>query len=76
MGRACSTNGEKRNVCSILVGKPEGKRSLGRPKHRWMDNIKMNLRETGWGGIDWINLARDRDQWRALMNTVMNLQVT
>jgi hypothetical protein len=54
--------GEKRNGYRILVGKPEGKRPLGRPTSRWMDNIKMNLRETGWGGMDWIDLARDRDQ--------------
>jgi hypothetical protein len=58
-----------------LVGKPEGKRSLGRPTRRWVDNIKMDLRETGWDRMDWIDLARDRDQWRALVNTVMNLRV-
>jgi hypothetical protein len=57
------------------VGKSEGKRSLGRPRRRWEDNIKLGLRETGWGGMDWIDLARDRDQWRALVNTVMNLRV-
>jgi hypothetical protein len=56
-------------------GKPEGKRPLGRPKCRWVENIKIDLRETGWDGIDWITLAQDRDQWRALMNTVMNLWV-
>jgi hypothetical protein len=59
----------------ILVGKPEGKRPLGRPRRRWVDNIKMNLREIGWHGVDWIELAQDRDQWRALVNTVMNLRV-
>jgi hypothetical protein len=59
---------------SILVGKPEGKRPLGR--RRWVDNIKMDLREIGWNGVDWIDLAQDRDQWRALVNTVMNLRVT
>jgi hypothetical protein len=75
MGRACSTNGERRNVYRILVGKPEGKRPLGRPRCRWMDNIKMNLRERGWDGMDWIDLAQDRDQWRALVNTVMNLWI-
>jgi hypothetical protein len=53
----------------ILVGKPEGKRPLGRPTHRWDDNIKMDLRDIGWGGMDWIDLARDRVQWRALVNT-------
>jgi hypothetical protein len=67
--------GEKRNVCRILVGKPEGKRPLGRPRRRWVDNIKMYLREIEWDGEDWINLAQDRDQWRALVNTVMNLRV-
>jgi hypothetical protein len=56
--------GEKRNACRILVGKPEGKRPLGRPRRMWEDNIRMDLREIGWGGIDWIDLAQDRDQWR------------
>jgi hypothetical protein len=67
--------GEKRNVYRILVGKPEGKRPLGRPRRRWEDNIRLDLREIGWGGMDWIDLAQDRDQWRALVNTVMNLWV-
>jgi hypothetical protein len=67
--------GEKRNAYRILVGKPKGKRPLGRPRHRWVDKIKMNLKEIGWGGMDWINLAQDRDQWRALVSTVMNLRV-
>jgi hypothetical protein len=58
-----------------LVGKPEGKRPLGRPRRRWEDNIKVDLRKKGWGGMDWIDLAQDRDQWRALVNTVMNLRV-
>jgi hypothetical protein len=58
-----------------LVGKPEGKRPLGRPRRRWEDNIIMDLREIGWGGMDCIDLAQDRDQWRALVNTVMNLRV-
>jgi hypothetical protein len=66
---------EKRNVYRILVGKPEGKRSLRRPRRRWEDNIKMDLRGIGWGGMDRIDLAQDRDQWRALVNTVMNLRV-
>jgi hypothetical protein len=57
------------------VGKPEGKRPLGRPRCRWEDNIKMDLRETGWGGMDWIDLAEDRGQWRALVNIAMNLWV-
>jgi hypothetical protein len=67
--------GEKRNAYRILVGKPEGKRPLGRPRCRWVDNIKMDLREIGWDGMDWIDLAQDRDQWRVLVNTVMNLRV-
>jgi hypothetical protein len=67
--------GEKRNAYRILVGKPEGKRSLGRPRCRWVDNIKIDLREIGWDGTDWIDLTQDRDQWRALVNTVMNLRV-
>jgi hypothetical protein len=67
--------GEKTNAYRILVGKPEGKRQLGRPRHRWVDNIKMGLRETGWDGMDWIDLPQDKDQWRALVDTVMNLQV-
>jgi hypothetical protein len=73
MGRAWSTNGEKRNAYRILVGKPEGKRPLGRPRRNWVDNIKIDLREIEWDGIDWIDLAQDRDQRRALVNTVMNL---
>jgi hypothetical protein len=57
------------------VGKPEGNRLLGRPRHRWEDNIKMGLREIGWDGVDWIDLAQDRDQWMALVNVVMSLRV-
>jgi hypothetical protein len=64
--------GKKRNAYWILVGKPEGKRPLGRPKCRWVDNIKIDLREIVWDGVDWIDLAQDRDQWRALV--VMNLR--
>jgi len=67
--------GEGRGVYRVLVGKPGGKRSLGRPRRRWEDNIKMDLQEVGWGGIDWIDLAEDRDRWRALVNAVMNLRV-
>jgi hypothetical protein len=67
--------GEKRTAYRILVGKPEGKRPLGRLRRRWEDNIKKDLRETGWGGMDWIDLAQDRDQWRALVNTVLNVRV-
>jgi hypothetical protein len=66
---------EKRNAYRILVGMPERKRPLGRPRGRWVDNIKMDLREIGWNGMDWIDLAQNRDQWRALVNTLMNLRV-
>jgi hypothetical protein len=62
MGRACSTNGEKRNSYRILVGKPEGKRPLGIPRRRWLDSIKIELREIGWYGMEWIDLVQDRDQ--------------
>jgi hypothetical protein len=75
MGRACSMNGEKRSVYRILVGKLEGKRSLGRTICRWVDNIKIYLREIGWNGMDWIHLAQDRDKWRALVNTIINFRV-
>jgi hypothetical protein len=68
--------GEKRNACRILVGNPEGKRALGRPRRRWMDNIKIELREIGWDRGDWIDLAQDRDQWRALVRAVMNFRVS
>jgi hypothetical protein len=67
--------GEKRNACRILVGKPEGRRPLGKPRRRCVDNIKIDLREIGWDGVDWVDLAQDREQWRALVNTVMNLRV-
>jgi hypothetical protein len=67
--------GENRNAYRILVGKPEGRRPLGRPRRRWVDNIKTDLREIGWDGMDWVDLAQDRDQWRAVVNTVMNLRV-
>jgi hypothetical protein len=65
--------GVKRNAYKILVGKPEGKRPLGRPRRRRVDNTRMDLREIGWDGMDWIDMAQDRDQWRALVNTVLNL---
>jgi hypothetical protein len=67
--------GERRGAYRALVGKPEGTRPFGRPRRRWEDNIKMDLREVGRGGMDWINLAQDRDRWRAVVNTVMNLLV-
>ena len=66
---------ERRGVYRVLVGKPEGKRPLGRPRRRWEDNIKMDLQEVGCGGMDWIELAQDRDRWRALVNAIMNLRV-
>jgi hypothetical protein len=65
----------ERNVYKVFMGKPEGKRPLGRPRRRWEDGIKMYLREIGWGSVDWIQLAQDRDRWRAFVNTVMNLRV-
>ena len=67
--------GESRCVYRVLVGKSEGKRPLGRPRRRWEDNIKVDLQDVGCGGMDWIDLAEDRDRWRALVNVVMNLQV-
>jgi hypothetical protein len=67
--------GRKRNVYRVLVGKPEGKRPLGRTRRRWMDSIKTDLRELGWDGMDWIDLAQDRYQWRALVITVMNYKI-
>jgi hypothetical protein len=75
MGTTCSTNGEKRNAYRTLVRNPEGKRSLGRPRRRWVDNIKMDLSEIGWNSMDWIDLAQDMDQWRYLVNAVVNLRV-
>ena len=69
------SKGEGRGVYRVLVGKPEGKRPLGRPRRRWEDDIKMDLQEVGYGGMDWIRLAQDRDRWRALANAVMKLLV-
>jgi hypothetical protein len=70
VGGACGTH-----VYRVLMGKPEGKRPLGRPRHRWEDGIRMDLREIGWGCVGWIQLAQDRDRWQAVVNTVMNLWV-
>jgi hypothetical protein len=67
--------GEERGVYRVLVGKPEGKRPLGRPRHRWVDNIRMDLQEVGCGHVDWIGLAQDKDRWRTLVSAVMNLRV-
>jgi hypothetical protein len=67
--------GEKRNAYRLLVGKPEEKSLLGRPRHRWVDNIRMDSVEVGWGDVDWIGLSQDRDRWRALVNSVLNLRV-
>jgi hypothetical protein len=66
---------EERNVYRVLMGKPEGNRPFGRPRRRWEDGIRMDIREIGWGSVDWIQLAQDRDRWQALVNTVMNLRV-
>jgi hypothetical protein len=67
--------GEERKVYNVLVRKPEGKRPLGRPRRRWEDGIRMDLREIGLGGVDWIGLAQDRDRWWAVVSVVMNLRV-
>jgi len=74
MGGVCGAYGGGEGCARVLVGKPEGKRPMGIHRHRWEDNIKMDLREVGGGG-DWIELSQDRDRWKALVNTVMNLQV-
>ena len=67
--------GERRGVYRVMVGKPEGKRLLGRPRGRWKNNVKMRLQKVGWGGMNWIDLAQDRDRWRAIVNAVMNFRV-
>jgi hypothetical protein len=75
MSWACSTNREKRNAYRLFVRKPEGRRPLGRPRRRWVDNIKMDLRKVRWGDVDWIGLAQDRGRWRSLVNSVLSLRV-
>jgi hypothetical protein len=75
VGWTCGTHGEGRGAYRVLVGRPEGKRPPGRPRNRWEDNIKMDLREIGIDGANWIRLAQDRVQWRAFVNMVMNLRV-
>jgi len=75
MGGLYRAHGERRGVYRILLGKPEEKRPLGRPRRRWEDNFKMDLQEVGCGCMDWIELAQDRDRWQALVNAVMNLRV-
>jgi hypothetical protein len=66
---------EKRNTCRIFVGMPEGKKLIGRPRRRWENNIKTDCKEIEWYGVDWIDLAQEKDKWRTLLNTVMKLQV-
>jgi hypothetical protein len=75
VGGACGTHERTEKCTSFLVGKPEGKRPLGRPRRRWEDGVRLDLREIGLGGVDWIRLAQDRDRWRAVVSAVMNLRV-
>jgi len=75
MDGACGRLGERGGECRVLMGKPGGKRPLGKPRHRWEENIKMDLQEVGWMGMKWIALAQDRDSWQVLANAVMNLRV-
>jgi hypothetical protein len=75
MGGPCSTNGEKRNAYRLLVGTPEGKSPLGRPRRRRVDNITIDPGEVRWSDVDWVGLAKDRNTWRALVNSVLNLRV-
>jgi hypothetical protein len=75
MNSACSAYGGRRGIYRVLVGKPEGKRPLGIPRHRWEYDIKMDLKEVGCGGMEWIELAQDRDMWRTLVNVVMTVRL-
>jgi hypothetical protein len=75
MGSACNTNGDRRNAYRLLVRKSDGKRAVGRSRYKYVDNIKMDLKDIGWGFTDLICLAQDRGNWRAVLNTVMNIQV-
>jgi len=75
MGRACGAYGGGEGTYRVLMGKPEGKRPLGRPRHSWVDNIRMDLQEVGYGSVDWVGLAQDRDRWWTLVSAVMNCQV-
>jgi hypothetical protein len=68
-------NGDKRNACRLLVGKPEGKRLLGSPRHRSVDSIRIDLQEVGWGDVDWIGVAQEWNRWRALVNSVLNISI-
>jgi hypothetical protein len=76
MNKVCRTHGTERKTYRVLVWKPEGKRPLQRSRCTWEDNIKMDLREIGWGDMDWIHLAQDRDQWGAVATTAMNLRIS
>jgi hypothetical protein len=76
MGGACSTNRDEKDTSRLLVGKAKGKRPLGRPRHTWVDNIRMDLGNIEWSDVDWIGLAQDRDKWRALVNSVLKLRVS
>ena len=75
MGGTCSSMGERRGAYRVLAVKHEGKRPLGRPRHKWEDNIKMDLQEVGCEGMDWIRLTQDKERWRHVVNEVMNLRV-
>ena len=76
MGGACGTYGEGRGAYRVLVGKPESRRALGRPRRRWEDNVKMDVRNVDWGHMDWIDLVQDRGRWRAVVKAVMNFRVS